>query len=287
MINMAYQPKVYLGIITQNDEQNLIELCQPLKHISGIFGVVHQPSNDKSYEVLEANKGSGDIIKLPYLQRHDWSMNGFLFNPKFMRGSWCLLADSLERYSEQFLSQIRSFICQLEQNNIEYVYQYSKLMLFKKKDEHFFFGSPHWGLANREGNSIRIEQYIPDDKQVRWSVRNEKRAKDEYISHFMVYWFHAGFSNHLLLGNEDNLNKYRILENIRREFLTFCSQELKIDLTVEAFKNYILKNGLNYDLKFYINEVEILNSWYCYEILGHKFEDIDLRRTNKQFFKIN
>lgn len=276
---------IYLGIITQNNEEDIKEICSLIHYIDGIFGVVHYPCTDKTFEILDANKSGGEIIKLPYYQRHDWSMNGFLFNPKLMRGSWVLLCDSLERYAEPFLADIRNFTRLLDSENIEYVYQYSKLMMFKKKDEHFFFGSPHWGLANRQGKSICIENHLPDDK-VRYSVRNQKRNKDEYVRHFMVYYLHAGMSNHLLLGRENNIQEYQAHEDVRRKFLSYLTESLKIELTVDAIKNHIIKNGLNYELKWFFNWEEILNTWYCYEILGHSFEDVDARRNKNELFKI-
>lgn len=284
--DMSYTPKIYLGIITQNNEDDVAEICKTTHYLDGIFGVVHQPNTDRTFEILDQNKGGGEIIKLPYLQRNDWSMNGFLFNPKFMRGSWCLMADSLERFAENFLVQIKTLALDLEKNNIHYVYHYSKLMMFKKKDFHYFICHPHWTLANRENNAIRLEDYIPNDRDCRYSVRNEKRPKQAIFRHMMVYFLNSGYSNHMLLGRESKPQEYQVHEEVRQKFIDFCLNVLKIELTPEALKQYILENGISNELRFYILFEEVLNSWYCYYILGHKFEDVMARREKGELFNV-
>lgn len=286
---MNYKTKVYLGLITQNDINNINELTSVYNYFDGIFATDHE-SSDGTYEILQERKKDGDIKRLPFLNRHDFAMNGFLFNPKLRRGSWVLLRDGGERVNENFAKDIHDFTLELEKRGIHKVYQYSKLLLFKKYNHQFFFGSPHWSLLphdNIPAIAIETHQGFENPESYCYSVRHKYRPRHHFIDHFFKYYAsYSGYSNHLLLGRDNNIPEYQVHEQVREKFIDYCLDVLKIETTVESFKSYLLNNKLVYETKFFLNYEIILNNFYCFHILNQDIEEIIARNNRNELFKI-
>lgn len=278
--------KIYISLITSKGNAQYFDWYNMTsKYVDGL-AITWHGEKDEGYDILDNNKGDGFIEQIPYMH-HGHSMNHWLFNSKIRPGSWFLIRDTLEQATESFLSQIKKFITNLEGLDINSVYQYSKLLLFKKYEDSFFTFHPHWTLQNAHDKKIRIEELpgFDDPRKYCYSIRNDVRPKDEFIEHFMRYTL-ADHSNNMLLGNENNISKYKLEEELRQRFKKYVNETLDVELNSNSIKQHILTNGADYRLKWFFNQLRYLNDWYCYYILNHSLDDILKRNEKKELFKI-
>lgn len=278
--------KIYLGLITSSEEtDNIKELTEVYDSFDGLAAVFHGPENE-CYNILESRKKEGFVAKMDFLQNHSFAMNRFLFDPRIIAGQdWILLRDSAERVNPEFAKNIKGFVQELENNHISVVYNYSKCLLFKKTEDCFFHGSPHWGLQNVSGNAIPLEKMgglYSDEKNYCYSVRGEKRPDHHWIKHYLSYYLYQS-SNHMLLGNENDQPTYKKLEARRRIFRLVCINKyrlnplLKADDLISYWKTATLDKE---DLDFINNEV-ILNDAYHFFVKGTDYAIIKQNHDNK------
>ena len=159
----------------------------------------------------------------------------------------------------------------LDNNGVNTVYQYSKLLFFKRFPHQQFSNTPHWGFSGAQDKKISIEfqKWFEKDSEYCYSVRNETRDKYHFINAFMRYYLMID-SNHNLLGLENFGNPtelFPILEAQRMEFILYLNQ-LGIENTGQSLDSYIQINGLNDKLKIFFNNNLILNQWYRYHFLN-------------------
>ena len=130
--------KIYIGLITSNGNSEYLQWHKGIsQYIDGIAAVFHGEKDD-GYEILNNNKGDGFVVQREFYGHHSHSMNDFLLNPKIRPGDWIILRDTLEQLNINFLKNIRHFMAQLEMQNVNSVFQYSKLLMFKKPNLNFF-----------------------------------------------------------------------------------------------------------------------------------------------------
>ena len=85
--------KIWLCGITQNSFIDISEMTEGVsEHFDGLIFVDHQ-SSDGTTQILEERKGAGEIISLPFMNQHSWSMNAFLASNKIEEGDWFLIRD--------------------------------------------------------------------------------------------------------------------------------------------------------------------------------------------------
>lgn len=279
--------KIYIGLITSNGNTQYLNWYNGISNYIDGLAVVWHGKRDLGFDILNNNKGEGFIIEREFYGNHSHSMNDFFLNPKIRPGDWIILRDTLEQLHPAFLSDIRKLIGKLEENNINSVFQYSKLFIFKKTEHQLFMGSPHWGLQRPEPGYLEIDKQpgFEDPRNYAFSIRNDIREPDHFINHFVKYYLYDS-SNHLLLGREGNNNEFQLHENIRLKLKKYCQENLKIELNVDSLLSFIKTKGLDFELKFYFNFEPILNSFYCYHILGHSVSEIQERLAKKANFKI-
>lgn len=284
---MTNNTKIWLCGITQNSKSGIDDMTRDITgYIDGLIFVDHQ-SSDGTYESLESRKGDGEIISLPWMDNHSWSMNGFLNSKKLQPGDYFIVLDSSERLNIEFAKNLRSLVKEFEIRNINTVYHYSKLAIARYNSNMMFAASPHWGLHGVQNHAIRLEDTYPDPKTCIYSTRNDNRHADHFIKHFVKYYLYKS-SNHLLLGRENNQQEYLSHEAIRNKFRLFCINELNIkELNTFSLLCYLKNNPLTYQLAYFINFEPILNDFYCYYVLGHSLEDVKKRRDNKEVFNIS
>lgn len=280
--------KIWLCGITQNCRADIDALTKnTYKHFNGLVWVDHQ-SIDGTKELLEERKEEGEIISLPFLKNHGWSMQGCLNSDKILPGDFVCWRDSKERLNENWTLNLRDLCWNLMKQNINTVFSYGKLLLFRYYPEMYITNSPHWGMQNLRPYMVDMSQQpqFTDAKSYAWNARNETRSEDHWIFHFLVYLYQYKISNHLLLGREQNLEEFRVHEEVRQKFIIYCRRELEIGASASDLIDYWKKNELTYEMKWFINFEKILNDAYTYFVLNHPIELLLERAKNKELYKI-
>ncbi len=279
--------KIWLCGIVQNSQRDVNEMTKYLgDSVDGLIFVCSEPTNDGTLQTLLERKGKGEIISLPWMENHSWSMNGFLNSRLLQPNDWFIVLDASERLNLHFAFNLREMVKQLEIRNINAIYHYSKLVMARYNSSMFFTNSPHWGLQGVRQHFIRLEDSIPNPRDCIYSTRNNNRPADHSLNHFLKYYLNK-VSNHLLLGREGKEQEFLVHEEVRNKFRLHCLDILKINpLNVENLTEYCKNNKLDYTTAWFFNYEEILNSWYCYRILNHPLQDIRDRQVKKELFKI-
>jgi hypothetical protein len=263
--------KIYIGLITGNEIKNITELTSVYSYFDGLAAVDHN-SEDGTFDVLNSRKGDGFVEKIPYYSHHGHSMNHFLLNPKIKIGDWILLRDSSERINEEFARNIKYWINTFERNNINTIYQYSKLLMFRRFPHQFFANTPHWGFQGAQPGFLQIDQskIFEKDEDYCYSVRNKTRDKFHFINAYLRYYLILD-TNHLLLG-ADKAELAGISFSAREakrlrflEYLRLKNVESNIESVIEFMKNGLDKEGFEF-----INSELILNNAYSYNVLGNR-----------------
>lgn len=282
--------KVWLCGIVTNQKDNILELVEPVYDFFDGLVFVDGGSTDGTKEVLEKYKKDGQIMTVEWSHNHGYQMQGILNSNKILNPDWVIYCDSMERISLDFASNIRGFISNLEQQNINTVYNYGKILMHMYfPDQVWKIITPHCWLENSRPNAVdlaRIPQ-LSDESKTRYNVRPQKRPRDHFIDHFVKYSFvYAKLNNQMTCGREGNTQEIKEQEENRQNFVYYCARILKIDLTVEALKTYLLNNKLDDYVKSYLNYQPYFNQFYRYHVLGHTVDDIIKDNEQKKLFQI-
>lgn len=261
--------KIYIGIITQNEKQNIDELTSVAQYFDGLAAVDHN-STDGTFDILNERKGKGFVERIPYYSNHAHSMNHFLQNPKIEMGDWILLRDSNERVNENFAKEIRDFVEVFQVQRINSVYQYSKLLLFRRFPQQFFAHTPHWGFQGARPGAIQIEKekLFKADEEYCYSVRHRNRDRYHFVDAYLRYYLMLD-SNHLLLGLELAQKAgltYEDMEQRRMIFLDYLRRR-GLPVSVAGVKQ-LMADGLDEEARVLFAKEKILNDAYRYHKLG-------------------
>lgn len=261
---MGRKIKIWLTGITQNKVEDIDALTKNIhQHFDGLV-FVDAGSTDGTKEILEERKGSGKIIYRKWTNDHDFQMNEFLRQGPIKNGDWFVIKDSQERLNENFCKNLRPLISQLESNQIQSCYWYSKGLMFKFYDDMYFQGSPHWGLQGARQKAAQLNTLLntdEDSKTVTWGERN--RSEKQWAAHNLKYYWCYGRSNHQLLGRENDLDGFMKAENDRVLFRLLCEEKFGVEFTIESIHE-ILKNKTykqDRDLDRIVNEEPILQKY--------------------------
>lgn len=267
--------KIFLCGITQNKASEINDLTKDIySYFDGLIWVDHQ-SYDGTKELLEKRKGGGEIITLPFIKDHGWSMHAILNSSKLAPYDFIFWRDSDELINVDFAENIHNFCSQLAQNKVNSVFSYGKLLIMRFFPDQYIIGTPHWQVVNLKDKKIELSQIeeFKDSKTYAWNNRYTNRPKDHWIDHFVKYYIYP-LSNNLWLGRDGNLQEYSFYENIRRNFIVYWTRELNQELSVEGIKSYILTHNLNNILKDFFSLEQCLNNFYRYYVLKHDVEVI-------------
>jgi len=265
--------KLYLcGMTSSGNIENLKEMIEPIKeYFDGLNFTFHYPK-DGGAAYLEDNKKDGKIVYAEWCQRHEYSLNHFLYQGNMQNGDYFVLLDSLERITVEFASKaLPDFIKQMKQNNICMVSNYGKGFLFRYDESLNFKGSPHWYITNYTGGIINVE--LP--QTLFYNIRGQKRDKFHFINHYGKYMLYPYGSNHALLGLEKNGDPKELFprrEERRLEFREYLRNELNIPLNIESLKSYLIENkdNLPVRLKYFINNEKVWNDLYRFYCLNDR-----------------
>lgn len=270
---------------TDEDFQNLIEIIEPIKdRINKIVWTINYSNINNIYN-LDSNtlfsklKNSYNIYFVfnQWMFRSDFARNSYLFSGHIKHGDICINIDTLERLKPEFFNNFDNLIQLMTQNQIDGFVLHNKRFLFIYNDYLEHRGNPHEGIQGlqRVGELTNIDLY-KNSEDYFGNVRSEKRDPYHFVDGFIKYYYLHPNSNHCLLGCEDDQELFRKREHLRRLFRLYCSQELKLDFTIESLKNYMLNNDLDDFMKKAFNQEKILNDFYRYHKLNDRnFKDIE------------
>ncbi len=274
---------------TPSNLRELEEIIEPIKrYLDGLIVTLHTndrfTKSDLSF-YLEQNKGEGEIIYRKWVNRHDISMNEFLWCGAMDEDSYCILVDTLERPILSFVSEIKyNIIPSMQVAGVDCLIYASKPYIFKFSERLKFVGSPHWGLQGCE-KYADFTQTIPDESLVRLNVRDQKRKPFDFVEKYLSYYLYPEGSNHCLLGLEKNGNVndlFPIREQRRLNFRKALKQR-GYPLSVKGIYTLIY-NGLDKEMKSYFNEEKILNDYY--RLIFEKREDFKDDHDFKNMIRI-
>jgi hypothetical protein len=260
--------KLFITGITQSGEiNNLRELLDPLyPYYDGLQWTFHYPK-DEGADYLESIKKEGKIIYANWVQRLDWARNHCLYEGTMKTGDFFLILDSKERLYPKFFElwpQLKQF---LESNNIDGVVLGGKRFLYRFNEFLEFRGNPHEGLAGgqRVIDLLQLEQYKNPDWFWKNVHKDPQRDKYHYIGHFLKYITFPN-SNHAMLGNENNTERYKKEKMIGLQFRLYLEYNNLLPITIDKFK-WLCENKLN-EIKPWLQESKILNDAYRYLVLN-------------------
>lgn len=277
--------KIYLVGMTQDQRDNIKSLTDPIyKYVDGLIFVDHG-STDGTKELLEERRGCGKIIGKKWVKSNDYSMNSILLEGDLEEGDFLIFRDSMERFNKEWAKNIRQFIHSLQLQGIRTCYNYNKIFIWQYNDSQYFIGSPHFGVEGVQGKSIDLKDYFDEDKKEHtWRIKDGEeggRPFDNKINHEAKYVWVYGRSNHLLLGNENNIEGYQRAEMIRlhiREVARLNGFELNIDGLKEFMLWYEEEDPNNF--RSWINSARVWKNFYRYRILGENFYEIEKTENN-------
>jgi hypothetical protein len=252
---------------------DLRELLEPIKaHLTGLAVVYHGATTDEETQYLEANKGEGLIIYLPYTGRHDLSRNVALHCGKIQDGDWVLQCDTLERIQPRVLTELIPNLVQIRDGTNAYFY-YGKPLFYLYHESLRFIGTPHEGLRRDDGylRAKELSGVFPDSQQeIRVNVRPIKRDKWHFIKHYARYSLLPWGSNHYLLPLSGKPNAAELFEKREKARMVFIDllRQLNIKRDVDSVIAYM--KAVKMDLRFikHVENDKVWNDVYRFYIKG-------------------
>lgn len=257
--------------------EDLRELWEPIQqYFDGLTCVFHGGYHDPEVAYLDAVRGEGRVILLPYVGRHDMSRNVALHSGVIQPGDWVMQCDTLERLNPDF---IRDYVVRLAQTSlpaeqVNTYFYYGKPFLFQYHESLRYMGTPHEGLRRDDGqmHAMELNPQWPDESKVRLNVRPIKRTDPyHWVGHYVRYYLATPWgSNHCLLGNEhrgDPMKLYQEREALRIEVREYL-RGLGVPLNEGGLRKVLTSNPMPDKLREYVNKERILNDAYRYWVLN-------------------
>lgn len=278
--------KLWLTLITQEREKDIDELTKDTyDYFDGIVAVVNQPSNDKTYEILDSRKKAGKIIKRPFVKHHAHMMNEFLFSGVIKNLDWFLILDSPERINLNWLKGLREDIFYYEKNNIGGLFL-DRIYLARYIDSMEFNGGVHWGLSPFIGNIVNACS-ITGYKKTNY-ISSTRNSLDSGVLNPAKYYFSYGANSQTqLLYQQFGNDVWQRHENMRMVFRINCQNKLGLDLTLDSLIQYMVNNVNNFPSWFEeMLEIEVnLIDIFRLKVLNHTVEDLVKNRFNWSYYK--
>ncbi len=257
--------------------EDVRDMLEPVREFfDGLLVAYHGDFCDEISQYLEARKGVGRIVHLPYVGRHSQSRNVAIHSGPAENGDWVFVTDVLEHPSPLFCSALKATIPSWERSGANGIYYFGKPLCVEYHESLQYEGTPHEGLSRQAGGmrAFDLSGVMPDEAKVRLNVRPLRR-KDPlgWVSHYARYYVEQPWgSNHCLLGNENRpkegspVDIYRRREQLRLEF----RDQLRVTgyaLTVNGMKAFLHEESLD-SYRRWVNGEKIVQDCYRLWVLN-------------------
>lgn len=242
--------KIWLGGIT-NSKDCLELINQSLPYFDGVIFTVDDRTDQSLFgELDKLDKSKFHYLVRNFAQAHDWRANDWLHSGLIKSGDFVCIMDSTDRFNTNFLKQLRIFIEQMENQNINSVY-IDRPFIFKFTGHQYFESSPHWGINNLLGSILYLSQTTSYKKED--YVMNTRDVLRYGIKHPIKYFCEYKRSNATqLLYQQFGQDIWFKHENKRVEFQIYVEKILGFDCTVENLIHYISEGLKNKNLPEYV-----------------------------------
>lgn len=276
-------PRLWICGICQNNEKDLRAIFEPLNAFmqeGRLGGFWIDGGSSEDYTINALMRHGIQWISRKWTNDHDFSMNEYLRHPMIKHGDWIIQCDTSERIHPDFISKLLDkMLDNFEQQGINTVYQRSKPLLFRKHDDQFFLGTPHWGLQGQRQHAVDISKFdaFENDETYFWSNRDDI---NKWITNGMKYYYVYGRSNHMWLvyspANYPGTTQQFIHQHERKrmEFRDYCRHDLNLNMdNLDGITQLLKSDNLPEKLIEFIKYEKVLANYYRY-INGEEQQNI-------------
>lgn len=276
------------------EEENIAELVKTFHYFDGAcFSVNYNQSwvpnsrvlPNKTFSLLEGYCKGGKILWVPWIKRHDISMNIFLKAGVIRPNDFFLYIDAQELPKKEFLENIHKIVGDCKKQNITAIHWNRPYFIQYQHDMHFV-GNPHAWLQGIKGKQVNIA----DESKVKYDlggvhfgdfIYNKKKFENSMLLSGVKYSLYDPPNNqfNMFYPGED----FSEHEQKRQEFCNLLDDlGYKRDLNglEEFFRN---KDNITDEIINYINFEWVFSNFIRYKIFRHSLDEIMKTRYN---FKI-
>lgn len=278
--------KLWMVVATQNQEKNINELTEKIwEFFDGIVGVVNQPSNDLTYDILESRKKGGTIIKRPFVKNHGHFMNEALLCGTIQNGDWIFIIDSPQRINIEWLKNMRNSLDLFEKHGFNAVFL-DRIYLARYFDDMLFQGGIHWGLTNIRHKIFDFPSQIYKYNQENYIINKRDKLTSGFLNPAKYYYSYGDAGQTQILYSQFSEDHFKHHEKARQLFRIFCQYNLGLDLTLDSLIKYMQDNVGNYPEYFeQILELEVnLKDIFRLKVLNQPWEDLAKQRFDWSYF---
>lgn len=234
--------KLWLTGIFRGDRQVLEKTLYPIiTYFDGLICVVDSRAKQEDIDWLNSIKGEGEIIVKKWVNDHAHTMNEFLFTDKMKFGHYFVIIDETDLLSPAFAKDLKQNIQYFHQKDIGAFWIDHPLLVRYHRGVRVV-GSPHWTVSNILGKQIDLKQSDLYKKEL-YVTNTRDTLKSGFLSPIKYTFTYPPFSNHFqLLYGQFSQEIWAKHENMRINFQLSCQQELGLELTVDALKEYMVNN---------------------------------------------
>lgn len=289
---MNTNPKIWLCGQTSSVGQigNIKPIIEIAKYFDGLCWTVNYQDNsfidDGVFDLLNSHKNQGEIIKMQWRGSHAIGMNAFLKSPLIKINDWIFSIDAQELPKKEWLENMRDFIAQCEEQNVNAIY-WNRPYLFKKTYGMEYVGEPHCWPQPMQGNYINIAdetKVVREENAIHFGdfIYNKKSFDDTMIRHAAKYWFYE-ISNEII--NQYSKSGKKIIQEkeiSRRQFKQYLWDNYDV-YSYNDFIKFINKVGIKQIDELilkYIEHEKVLKSAIRLDIFKHNRETILLEQNN-------
>lgn len=279
--------KLWLGGMIRGNREILEKTVLPvINYFDGAIFVVDQRAKQEDIDWLNSIKKDGEIIVKKWVNDHAHTMNETLFTDKMKFGDYFAIIDETDLINHEFAKDLKKNIECFHSEHIGVLW-IDHPLLVRYHSGVRFAGSPHWTCINILGKQINLTT-VPGYKKESYITNTRDTLKSGFLSPIKYTFTYPPFSNHFqLLYAQFGQEIYAKHEGMRINFQLSCQQELGLELTVDALKEYMVNNVGKYPDWFddYIEiEVNIKDAFRLF-VLNQEWIELHNNRFNWSYFE--